>query len=278
MSLKSQLRNAILTQSLPPPSDTLLTSLTTARNPPPPLPSLLATARARLLACDLTSSSSSSSSSQPSSSPSVVDSSALAALPTPPSSSNSRNGEAEYLSIPELKLTTDVYVQVLDVENLSLSRWEQIEELEAVVRGETTRGREVIRVTADDDDQVHEDGSTQASTRTQRQRSGPSSNGNNNNNPGVSTAQAGKNATHRLTVQDRTGRRLHALELRRIDGIGVNKTSIGEKILLKGGTVIARGTILLTPDNCVLLGGKIEAWHKAWVEGRLARLKEAVEA
>lgn len=248
MSIKRQLQAAITAQSLPPPSPTLLTSLTTARNPPPPLPSLLATARARLLACDLTSSAAAD----------IVDLSALAALP---------DANGEYLATPEVKFTTDVYLQVVDVENLSLSRWEQIEQLEAVERGETRRGREVIRVTADDDDDNVGTQTTMASRAQQR----PAANN--------TAAQAGKNATHRLTVQDCKGRRLHALELRRIDGIGIDgKTNIGEKIMVKAGTVIARGNILLTPDNCILLGGKIEAWHKAWVEGRLGRLKEAVGA
>ena len=256
MSIKPQLRSAILAQSLPPPSDSLLTSLTTARNPPPPLPSLLATARARLLACDLTSST-------------AIDASATAVLPPPP---GSRDDEAGFLAVPELKIPADVYVQVVDVENLSLSRWEQIEELEAVEKGETTRGREIIRVTADDDENGENNpgGATQASSRTQ-QRSGSAARQN-------SAPQAGKNATHRLAVQDRAGRRLYAIELRRVEGVGVGKTNIGEKILLKAGTVIARGTILLTPDNSVLLGGKIEAWHKSWADGRLARLKEAVQA
>jgi RecQ-mediated genome instability protein 1 len=265
MSIKPQLRSAILAQSLPPPSDTLLTSLITARNPPPPLPSLLATARARLLACDLTSST-------------AIDTTATAVLPTPPGGRDDDDGGGGgggYLATPELKITTDVYVQVVDVENLSLSRWEQIEELEAVEKGETTRGREIIRV-IDDGDENGENGATQTGTASSsriRQRSGTSA-----RQGHQGTAQAGKNATHRLAVQDRTGRRLYALELRRIESVGVGKTNIGEKILLRAGTVIARGTILLTPDNCVLLGGKIEAWHKSWVDGRLTRLKEAVQA
>ena len=255
MSIQRQLQAAITAQSLPPPSQALLASLTT-RNPPPPLPSLLASARARLLASDLTSAD-------------TVDTSALAVLPPPPPG----RGEEDYLAVPEVKIPADVYVQVLDVENLSLSRWEQIEQLELVEKGETTRGREVIRVTAEDDDE--QDVATQSTvSRTQQQqqqRGGPGG-------PNAAAARAGKNATHRLTVQDYKGRRLHALELRRIDGIGIGKTNIGEKILIKAGTAIARGNVLLTPDSCTLLGGKVDAWHKAWVEGRLGRLKEAVGA
>lgn len=257
MSIQRQLQAAITAQSLPPPSQALLASLTT-RNPPPPLPSLLASARARLLASDLTSTD-------------TVDTSALAVFPPPPPPPG-RGGE-DYLAVPEVRIPADVYVQVLDVENLRLSRWEQIEQLELVEKGETTRGREVIRVTAEDDDD-EQDAATQSTvSRTQQQQRGGTGGGN-----AAAAARVGKNATHRLTVQDYKGRRLHALELRRIDGIGIGKTSIGEKILIKAGTVIARGNILLTADNCTLLGGKVDAWHKAWVEGRLGRLKEAVGA
>lgn len=150
-------------------------------------------------------------------------------------------------------------MQVVDVENLSLSVWEQVEELEAVERGERTRGREVVRVTAEDDD---ENEGSQTQTGTQRRA--------------AATATAGRNTTHRLVLQDRNGKRVFALEMRRMDRIGIGKTCMGEKVLLKAGTVVARGTVLLTPETCVFLGGKIEAWQKSWMEGRLTRLKESV--
>lgn len=158
-----------------------------------------------------------------------------------------------------------MHVQVLDIENLALSRWEQVEEMEAVARGETTRGREVVRVTAEDDD----DNVVEGQTQTQTQRTAGARNT-------AGPKPAGKNATHRLVLQDCKGTKLYALELRRFDGIGVGKTQIGEKMLLKAGTVIARGMVLLEPDKCVVLGGKIEAWQKTWLDGRLARLKEEI--
>ncbi|CAM1503835.1 Fc.00g014260.m01.CDS01 [Cosmosporella sp. VM-42] len=237
MDLNSQLRTSILSASLPTPSSTFLTTLTTSRSPPPPLPSLLATARARILAADLTNTT-------------LLDLS----LPSFPAGVN--NAETK-----ELKLSRPVHVQVLDIENLSLSRWEQVEELEAIERGETTRGREVIRVTAEDDDNEAQTGPTQTQ-RSQR--------------PTTEVRAAGKNATHRLVLQDCRGMKVYALELKRMDGVGVGKTNIGEKILLKAGTVVARGMLLLEPEKCVLLGGKVEAWQKIWLEGRLARLKDAV--
>ncbi|RGP77348.1 mediated genome instability 1 [Fusarium longipes] len=234
----SQLKASILAQNLPHPSTNFLSSLINARSPPPPMPSLVATAKARLLAADLTSSA-------------IINTSAVQSFPPAAESTDSR----------EKRIPRPVHVQVLDIENLTLSRWEQVEEMEAVARGETTRGREVIRVTAEDEDE---------NDALQTQRLG-------GNRITAGPKPASKNATHRLVLQDCKGTKIFAMELRRHDGIGVGKTQIGEKILLKTGTVIARGMVLLEPDKCLLLGGKIEAWQKSWVDGRLARLKEEIQ-
>ena len=90
--------------------------------------------------------------------------------------------------------------------------------------------------------------------------------------------EGSRNSTHKLVVQDCAGQTVHAIELKRVERIAVGRTVIGEKILLRAGTVVARGVVLLEPAQCVLLGGKVEAWHRAWVDGRLARLREAVGA
>lgn len=221
MDLAGQLRSALAAQSLPSPSPSFLTTLTTSRTPPPPLPSLLATAKARILACDLSSSI-----------PTLLD----ASLPCLPPSADDPRVEQVVLSKP-------VHVQLLDVENLAQSRWEQVEEIEAIERGEKTRGREVVRVASED--------------------------------AAEAPATAG-NATHRLVLQDSKGQRIYALEMTRISSkIGIGKSMIGEKMLLRAGTVIARGTVFLTSDKVVFLGGKVDAWHENWISTRLARLKEA---
>ncbi|KAL7923266.1 hypothetical protein ACQKWADRAFT_290418 [Trichoderma austrokoningii] len=240
MNLIPQLQRAILAQSLPPPSQSFLTTLTTARSPPPPMPSLLATAKARLLASDLTNTSAIS----------IIDPSA----PIFPANIDAATAK-------ETKLAQNIHVQVVDIENLSLSRWEQVEELEAIERGERTRGREIIRVAAPEDGDGEADASSSTAQQTQASR-----------------PVAGANTVHRLVLQDRQGKRVFAVELKRINGIGIGKTHIGEKMLLKPGTVVARGTVLLTPETCTLLGGKIDAWHETWMESRLARLKESVGA
>ncbi|UNI17452.1 hypothetical protein JDV02_003793 [Purpureocillium takamizusanense] len=295
MDLTAQFRASLLAQSFPPPSTTFLTSLLATRSPPPPLPSLLATAKARLLACDLTTSTS-------------VDRAMLAALPSTTtasssssssSSSNNNNNHANRNSAitnnnnapvasaaaaaKEIRIQRDVHVQVLDVENLSASRWEQVEELEAVARGERTRGRQVVRVVPADDDDGTTDASqtqTQTQTTTSTTTTTTTSQARGAAGSGIPTATAavpaGPNATHRLVLQDHQGNRIYAVELRRVDRIAVGRTGIGEKMVLRAGTVISRGSVLLTPETCTVLGGRVEAWHEAWLQGRLARLKEAV--
>ncbi|RDA91277.1 hypothetical protein CP533_6324 [Ophiocordyceps camponoti-saundersi (nom. inval.)] len=121
-------------------------------------------------------------------------------------------------------------VEVLDVEDLSLSRWEQAEALREVARGERTSGRQIVRLDE--------------------------------------SAEAG------VADEDCRGTRVYAVELRRLPRIGVRSTAMGEKILLRAGTVVARGTVLLAPESCLLLGGRIDAWHDAWANSRLQRLEE----
>ena len=52
------------------------------------------------------------------------------------------------MKIVEKTLARDTVVQVLDVEDVGRSKWEQIESLESERKGETTKGRQVIRVVA----------------------------------------------------------------------------------------------------------------------------------
>lgn len=286
-TLSQQITASLRASSLPPPSQPWLAALVTSRSPPPPLQSLVATARARLLAADLTS-------------PGLLDPSCLTALVFPFSSSSggssggSGSGSSTAVGgveVRETRLPRDVVVQVLDIENLSRSRWEQVEDLEAVERGEFTRGREVVRLPlAGDDDGDgdeslgREEGSDVPLPSGQATQGAPGGvrgpgtavGGGGGGGGSAAAAAAGKNATHRLVLQDCRGQKVYGLELRRIDKIGVGKTSIGEKMLVNRGTVVARGTLLLDPSNCRVLGGKVEAWHKAWTEGRLARLKEGV--
>lgn len=129
---------------------------------------------------------------------------------------------------------------------MSKSRWEQIEAIEALERGEGTKGREIIRVTA-----TEEDGSAGAGIQ---KGGGP----------------------HKLILQDAAGRRVYGIELRGLEGVRLGM-SIGCKMVSKN-VLVARGVLLLEPATTTVLGGKIEELHKAWKEGRKVELKAAIEA
>lgn len=138
-------------------------------------------------------------------------------------------------------------MQVLSVEDMSKSRWEQIEAIEAIERGEGTKGREIIRVTAT----AEEGGEDNESV-------------------------VGGGGTHKLALQDAKGTRVYGIELKGVEGVGLGM-SMGIKMVL-WNVVVARGVVLLEPGTTTLLGGKIEGLHKAWKEGRKAELKAAIEA
>ncbi|CCC14167.1 unnamed protein product [Sordaria macrospora k-hell] len=253
-TLHRQLSASSPTTLLPLPSLTWLATLIPSNTTRiPPLPSLLATARLRLLSSDL-------------STPGLLDPQWVASHSFPACLTRAQG--QQQVSRPggegrEQILDRDVVVQVLDVENLNRSKWEIVEDLESIERGEQTRGREVIRLptagSGNEDDQLDMgDGGTQTQTAALAQ----------NNTVSQQAAQARererKNATHKLVIQDASGQRLFALELKRVDEIGVplfvngkmiGGTPIGGKILLKRGTKMARGVVLLEPGLVKVLGG-----------------------
>jgi RecQ-mediated genome instability protein 1 len=53
--------------------------------------------------------------------------------------------------------------------------------------------------------------------------------------------------------------------------------SIGCKILLKRGCIVARGVVLLEPGSVAVLGGRIEVLDKVWRERRESVLRERVK-
>ncbi len=143
-----------------------------------------------------------------------------------------------------------VVVQLLGIEDMGKSRWEQVEAIEALERGEGTKGREIIRVAATEGDD--DDGSSGA------------------------VVGKGGGGPHKLSLQDARGTGVYGIELKGIEGVGLGM-SIGCKMVLKN-VPVARGVLLLEPANTTILGGKIEALHRAWKENRKAELKAAIEA
>jgi len=138
------------------------------------------------------------------------------------------------------------------VEDIGRSRWSQVEALEAQERGETTKGREVVRVLP------AEDGGEAAAV------GGGSAAGG-----GGQSASVGP---HKLLLQDARGTKVYGLEVRDVQGVSVGM-SIGAKLVLRDFEV-ARGVILLEPKCVEVLGGKVDAWDRKWREERKKVLKE----
>ncbi|KIW15058.1 hypothetical protein PV08_07845 [Exophiala spinifera] len=246
--------------------------LATRGSNPPPLPAVVSTAQFRILASDITTSLS----------PSPQD-----ALPS----------DVADVNVKGRRLSGTVIVQVLDVLDVGSSKWSQVEAIERVERGEEVRGREVIRTVdiMDDEDGSGRDPSASAVTR-----------------PPTATAPAsraivsmpGRNISlgpHKLVVQDARGTKAVAFELDKIPKIGISISAlasppgphgdassrpssqddigmfIGCKLVLKPGTIVRRGMIMLQPQTCFMLGGKVEAWDKKWKEVRKQKLNDIIQ-
>ncbi|KAL8909161.1 MAG: hypothetical protein Q9207_000335 [Kuettlingeria erythrocarpa] len=203
------------------PTQQWLTAFMNTQKFTTPLPALTQTASFRLLSSDITTSLS-----------------ADAPQCLPPDTQN--------VEIKERRLQGPVVLQLLGIEDMSKSRWEQIEAIEALERGEGTKGREIIRVTNSEEA----------------------------DDSGVDVNKGG--GPHKLLLQDARGTRIFGIEFQEVRGVGLGM-SIGCKLVLKNA-IVARGVILMDPANTTNLGGKIDAWHKAWKENRKAELKAAIEA
>ena len=128
----------------------------------------------------------------------------------------------------------------MDIEDIGRSRWSQVEALEAQERGETTKGREVVRVLPAEDGGEAAAGGSAA---------------------GGQSSSAGP---HKLLLQDAKGTKVYGLEVRGIQGVSVGM-SIGAKLILRDFEV-ARGVIMLEPRCVEVLGGKVDAWDRKWRE------------
>lgn len=153
--------------------------------------------------------------------------------------------------VKAIQLKGPITVQVLDIEDVGRSRWSQVEAIEAYERGEMTKGREIIRIVSDEDSNNHMDssGAMQAAT--------PST---------------GSTGPHKLLLQDAKGTKVYGFELVPVPGVGIEKLAIGAKLVLRNVNV-ARGVLMLEPKGVEVLGGKVEAWDKAWRAGRKEVLK-----
>ncbi|RAK91892.1 DUF1767-domain-containing protein [Aspergillus costaricaensis CBS 115574] len=156
-------------------------------------------------------------------------------------------------TIQERRLNGPIPLQVLDIEDIGTSLWSQVEAIERVERGEAIRGREIVRTV-----NVGEDSEAAAAE-------------NNSNNNNAASGGGDSNGPHRLILQDAAGTRAVGVEFAKVNGIGLGKLAIGAKVVVRDVTV-ARGLVMLTPESCVVLGGKIEGLDVQWREGRKERL------
>lgn len=235
-------------KSLPVSPAWLTQFLSSQRTDGIPLPALCQTAQFRLLASDLTTS---------------LAPTASQLLPTDISDAN----------IKERRVVGPVPVQVLDIEDMSSSIWSQIEAIERVERGETTRGREIIRtVTRDEGGDVTVGNNTSTPGNPTAESNARPNQANNNNNSGTTTSSG----PHRVILEDAHGTKVVSIELKRVEGVAIGKMSIGAKLVIKNA-VVARGMLLLEPNCATLLGGKIESVDKAWNEGRKERLMAKIQ-
>lgn len=241
--------------------------LTSQGHNPPPLPALTSTVNFRLLASDITTS--------------ITTPTAIDALPP----------QASDVNVKQRQLQGTVIVQVLDVVDVGSSKWSQVEAIERVERGEEVRGREVVR-TVDGMDAEHDEPVTTNTTTTTT-----------NNTPATNTNKKLTPGPHKLLVQDARGTKVLAFELEKIPKIGIAISAgailpasarnqglassntiatedpgmfIGCKILLRPGTVIRRGMIMLTAERCQVLGGKVQTWDQKWRQERKQRLTALV--
>ncbi|KAK0113850.1 hypothetical protein ONS95_014096 [Cadophora gregata] len=246
----TDLINSLTTHSLPTPTTAFLQpiltppSSSTSFRQPPPLAALTATAKHRLLSASIL--------------PSPTNPSIL--IPSTPSLPTNISD----VRIKECAVPHDVFLQVVDIQDLGRSKWEQIEGLEAERKGETTKGREVIRVIpATGEENDPSSAATQFPTQgnTQNQTSDKSSRG-----------------PFKLLLSDFKGTTIWGFELRKVEKIGLPPLmGIGCKVLVRRGAKVARGVVLLEPGTVVVLGGKVDAEDKAWRAGREERLRREVK-
>lgn len=198
-----------------PPTKDWLSTFTSSSRLNTPLPALQKSAEYRILASDITK---------------CLDKTRVSFL----------RSNATDASVKEHLSTEAITFQLLDIEDIGRQRWAQIELIEQHERGETTKGREIIRHVRDSEDR----------------------------GPQVVEESRGP---HKLLLQDAQGTKVYAMEMTPVPGIGLGM-SIGAKMIVKKA-ITARGLLLLEPANVQVLGGKVVAWAEQWQKDRKQMLK-----
>ncbi|RPA84330.1 hypothetical protein BJ508DRAFT_206240 [Ascobolus immersus RN42] len=145
-------------------------------------------------------------------------------------------------------LAGPIACQVIAIEDIGSSKFDQLERLEMKARGEAKRGNQVIQITAEGDDVVALKPWEQAA------RAGP----------------------HKLLLEDAVGRRVWAFENGPVDGVGL-EMNLGCKMVLQT-VLVLRGVVMIDSGCARVLGGKVEELNKAWEgDGKRAWLQRMID-
>ncbi|CCU75806.1 unnamed protein product [Blumeria hordei] len=232
----SQLIPLLASQSLPVLHHDFLTAILATSSRSQPIVALAATVKHRLLSSDISGHTS----------PVLA-----TTCPGLPSNLGDRHVQTSTLH-------HDVFVQVLDLHDIGRSTGDQIDLLEAERKGETKKGREIIRIVPDAEQEpaTAATQSLDAPTTDQKKEKGP----------------------FRLVLQDSKGNRALAYEIKRVNNIGYPSTmSIGCKLWLRKGCKVARGVLLLEPTTVGIIGGRIETMDREWRTQREDRLRSSLQ-
>ncbi|KAH8727186.1 hypothetical protein GQ44DRAFT_738471 [Phaeosphaeriaceae sp. PMI808] len=221
VNMAAELTQHLNTRHLYPTAAWMQSFLATTR-PNTPLPALKQTAGFRLLATDITTS---------------LDPPANSVFPR-----DTLNATIQTRIVPG-----PILCQLLDIEDIGNSRWSQVEAIEARERGEMTKGREIVRVVEQEND-----------------------------DPSATVTPAHSKGPFKLLLQDAKGVKVYAFDLGGIDGLNAS-TNMGLKLLLRDFDV-RRAVIILEASKVHILGGKLEALDKVWKAGLKERLINAAKS
>ena len=222
------LSDSLVQLGYPKPSQQWLQSLVSARVLPP-LPALIATAKIKLSKLDL-----------------LIP--GLFSADSPPSSYLPPN--VAQPDKKEVVLKGPVVLQVLEVYDIGKSKWEQIEAIESIERGEKTKGREIIRDIPNPEDEGGEDAFA------------------------ASVAQSKNAGPHKLVLQDWKGTQMYGMEVEGVQKVGITM-AIGSKIVVSNLSV-CRGVAMLDGNNATVLGGEIKELNEKWVKERKKMLQDGM--
>ena len=212
-NISEAIKSHLINRSLH-PTESWLNALLQTLKSTQPLPALKATALHRLLATDITTS--------------------LQPLPSSVFPADIHDGIIQSRTLPG-----PIVTQLVSVEDIARSRHSQLEAIESYERGETTKGREIIRVVEGE----------------------------------VGEPEVG--GMHKLLLQDANGVGVYAVEMESLDGVGLSM-QLGSKILLND-VMVARAVCLLEKRNVTLLGGKVDEWQRQSKERRKEALKKGLD-